>query len=130
MMENLRRYRKKADQFVVAIQLSLETTGFSYQKWGGEQQCKPGDWLVNNNGDVYTIAGEVFQRTYQQVTIGRYVKVTPVWAQKATRAGSVKTKEGTSQFRAGDYLVYNHQDGTDAYCVRSEKFESIYELDE
>jgi len=129
-MEHLRRYRKKADQFVVAIQLSLETAGFSYQKWGGEQQCKPGDWLVNNNSDVYTVDGEVFQRTYQQVATGRYVKVTPVWAKKAARAGSAATKEGTSQYRAGDYLVYNRQDGTDAYCVRSEKFESIYEMDE
>ncbi len=129
-MEKLRRYRKKADQFVVAIQLSLETAGFNYQKWGGEQRCKPGDWLVNNNDDVYTIDGEVFQGTYQKVATGRYVKVTPIWAKKATQTGSVTTKEGTSQYRAGDYLVFNHQDGTDAYCVQSEKFESMYELEE
>lgn len=129
-MKNLHRYRKKADQFVIAIQLSLETAGFSYQKWGGEQRCKPGDWLVNNNGDVYTIDGDAFQRTYQKVATGRYVKVTPVWATKATQAGSVDTKEGTSQYQAGDYIVYNQEDGTDAYCVRPEKFESMYELDE
>lgn len=129
-MKNLRRYRKKADQFVVAIQVSLETAGFTYHKWGGEQRCKPGDWLVNNSGDVYTIDGDVFQRTYKKIAPGRYVKVTPVWATKATQAGSVATKEGTSQYRAGDYLVYNHQDGTDAYCVTSEKFESMYVLDE
>ncbi len=129
-MENIHRYRKKADQFVVAIQISFETVGFTYHKWGDEQRCKPGDWLVDNNGDIYTIDGDVFQRTYQKVDVGRYVKVTPVWARKATQAGSVTTKEGTSQYQAGDYIVYNHQNGTDAYCVRPEKFESMYELDE
>ncbi len=27
-----KRYRKKADQFVIAVQLDLETEGFAYRK--------------------------------------------------------------------------------------------------
>lgn len=125
-----RRYRKKANQFVVAVRLQMDTRGFSYRKWGGEQRCKPGDWLVDNQGDVYTVDGEVFASTYRSVGPGVYVKTTPVWAEVASRPGSVATKEGRSHYSAGDYLVYNHPDGTDAYCITAAKFESMYEPDE
>lgn len=124
-----RRYRKKPDQFVIAVQLDLETDGFSYRKWGGEQQCKRGDWLANNHGDIYSIDGEVFARTYKEVASGRYVKTTPIWAEKAAEDGSVKTNEGESHYRLGDYLVSNNEDGSDAYCIGAEKFEAMYEID-
>ena len=42
------KYVKRSDQVVVAVQLALETTGFTYRKWGGVQTCKAGDWIVNN----------------------------------------------------------------------------------
>jgi len=48
----------------------------------------------------------------------------------ATARGSVVTNEGKSFYKAGDYLVYNNEDGTDAYCISADKFESMYELDE
>ena len=35
-MQPGQQYRKKADSFVTAVQLNLETDGFSYQKWGGD----------------------------------------------------------------------------------------------
>ena len=125
-----RRYRKRPDQFVVAVELDLETDGFSYFKWGAQQRCKRGDWLVDNGGDIYTVDREVFANTYRKVDVGKYVKTTPVWAEVAAEAGSVVTKEGKSSYEAGDYLVYNNEDGSDAYCVNAEKFESMYELDE
>jgi hypothetical protein len=125
-----RRYRKKADQFVVAVKLDLDTGGFTYRKWGAEQRCKPGDWLVDNQGEAYTVDDAVFVKTYRRVGQGTYVKTTPVWAEKATRDGSTATKEGRSYYSAGDYLVYNNEDGTDAYCIGAAKFESMYELDE
>ena len=31
-----------------------------------------------------------------------------------------------SDFRTGDYLVSNNEDGTDAYCMSAKKFESMY----
>ena len=123
------RYRKRANQAVVAIRLQLDTPGFAYSKWGGEQRCKPGDWLVDNAGDVYSVDAEVFARTYRQVGTGQYVKITPVWAEQTAEAESVMTKEGRSHFSAGDYRVFNNADGTDAYCVTREKFDAMYEPD-
>jgi len=54
-MTERRRYRRKPDQYVVAVQLRLETDGFRYRKWGDEQRCKQNDWLVDNNGSVHTV---------------------------------------------------------------------------
>jgi hypothetical protein len=128
-MGDRRRYRKKKDQYVVAVQLALETEGFTYRKWGADQRCKPGDWLVDNAGDIYTVDREVFAATYRQVAPGHYIKTTPVWAERAAKAGVVATKEGQSHYKSGDYLVSNNEDGTDAYCVSASKFEAMYELD-
>ena len=125
-----KRYRKKADQFVIAVQLDLDTEGFTYRKWGAEQRCKHGDWLVDNEGDIYSVDSDVFAKTYRRVSPGVYVKTGPVWAEVATASGSVVTNEGKSFYKAGDYLVYNNEDGTDAYCIGADKFESMYELDE
>ena len=129
-MASRRRYRKNPDQFVTAVQLDLETDGFVYQKWGAEQRCKQGDWLVNNADDTYTVDGEVFKTTYRELSPGVYVKTTPIWAEVAEGSGAIATKEGMSHYEAGDYLVSNNEDGTDAYCISTAKFESMYELDE
>ncbi|HID82737.1 MAG TPA: hypothetical protein EYH06_10985 [Chromatiales bacterium] len=126
-MTTRKKYRKKADSFIIAVQLNLETDGFKYQKWGAEQYCKKGDWIVENSGETYTVDNKVFQKTYRKIDSGKYVKTTPVWAEVATESGSVPTKEGESHYKAGDYLVYNNEDGTDAYCISAEKFKSMYE---
>ena len=44
-MGTRKKFKKKADSFVVAVQLNLDTDGFTYEKWGAEQRCKKGDWL-------------------------------------------------------------------------------------
>jgi hypothetical protein len=129
-MGDRHRYRKSADQCVVAVQLDLDTDGFAYRKWGAQQCCKRGDWLIDNGGDIYSVDGEVFTKTYRRVAPGIYVKSTPVWAEVANGSGSVATKEGESYYKAGDYLVYNNEDGTDAYCMSAARFHSMYELDE
>jgi hypothetical protein len=123
------RYRRKPDQTVVAVQLRLDTEGFTYRKWGGEQRCKAGDWLVDNDGEVYTVDQESFALTYRHVGKGAYVKSAPVWAEVASEDGSVATKEGRSAYRQGDYLVSNNEDGSDAYAISSEKFLVQYEPD-
>ena len=92
-MANRLKYQKKADQFVVAVKLDLKTEGFTYQKWGAEQRCKSGDWLVDNNGDVYTIDSEVFARTYRKLGPGKYVKTTPIWAEKDNRVRKCRNKQ-------------------------------------
>ena len=123
-----KKYKKKPTSFVTAVQLDLDTEGFTYNKWGGQQVCKRGDWLVDNDGDRYTVSEKTFAETYECVSPGVYVKSTPVWAEVAEKAGKVKTNEGETAYKAGDYLVYNNQDGTDAYAISAEKFHEMYEV--
>ena len=129
----MKRYIRRPDRPVVAVKLALEMDGFVYRKWGAEQRAKTGDWLVDSDGDVHTVDDAVFHHTYRQAEsggVGAYVKVTPVWAKRAAQAGTVQTKEGATHYDAGDYVVANNPDGTDAYAVPAEKFESLYKLDE
>lgn len=126
-MSSRRQYVKRATQFVIAVQLDLDTSGFTYKKWGDTQTCKRGDWIVNNDGDTYTIDGESFTRTYRSEGAGRYVKTTPVWAEATSAAGSVPTKEGATHYEAGDYIVSNEEQGADSYAVSKADFERMYE---
>ena len=128
-MGSKKRYRKKADLPVVAVQLNLDTEGFTYNKWGGIQTCKRGDWLVDNGGEFYTIDREVFARTYRQKKDrpGEYDKVTAVWAEVAAAPGKIETKEGVTHYKAGDYIVYNEPDDRDGYAITAEKFKEMYE---
>jgi hypothetical protein len=126
-MDKRRKYVKRATQFVVAVQVDLELDDFTFRKWGARQRCKRGDWLVNNNGDVYTVDGQTFSRTYRATGPGTYVKTTPIWAEVAEMAGEVSTKEGFTHYGLGDYLVYNEPDGGDAYAVTRQEFERMYE---
>ncbi|MEO7134574.1 MAG: hypothetical protein ABI024_10180 [Vicinamibacterales bacterium] len=120
------RYVRRPDRPVAAVRLALDTTGLVYRKWGGRQRAKKGDWIVDNDGDVYTVDAAVFRRTYRKTAIGAYVKTTPVWALRAPVAGSVKTKEGSTRYKAGDYLVSNNRDGSDAYAMNPKKFKNSY----
>lgn len=122
-----RQYRKRGDALVAAVQLNLETDGFRYRKWGGEQYCKAGDWLVDNQGECYTVDRESFAQTYSLVSPGVYRKTVAVWAEVATEAGTVATREGGSAYEPGDYLVYNNPDGSDVYAVAKTLFEKMYE---
>ncbi len=127
-MNSRQQYIKRASQFVVAVQFDLKTDGFTYEKWGGVQTCKPGDWLVNNNGDTYTVDKETFARTYKSIAPGTYIKIAIVWADIAKIAGEVRTREGATRYEAGDYIVYNDPDGADAYAVSKATFEQMYEV--
>lgn len=128
-MSGRQRFRRRPDQTVAAVQLNLETEGLRYRKWGHDQLAKPGDWVVDNGGDVYTVDAEIFARTYREVGRGAYLKSTPVWAERATAAGQVTTKEGATAYAAGDWLVSNREDGSDAYAIAAGKFETLYEPD-
>jgi len=111
----------------VAVQLDLDTDGFTYQKWGGTQRCKRGDWVVLNRGDTYTVDEEVFARTYREVAPGQFVKTAKVWAERAERDGAIPTKEGVTHYVVGDFLVFNDEQGIDGYAVSAAKFEAMYE---
>lgn len=120
-------YRKRETSVVTAVRLALETDGLTYRKWGDTQSASAGDWLVDNDGDVYTVTADAFERTYEMVSPGVYRKTGPVWAEVAEEPGAIRTSEGTSAYEAGDYLVFNDADGKDGYAVGREKFERMYE---
>lgn len=126
-MNSLQRYRRKQRTTVTAVRVDLDIAGFDYEKWGGTQRCKRGDWLVNNAGDTYTVDADVFARTYRERSPGVFEKVGDVWARRADAAGVVPTKEGSTAYEAGDWLVYNGPEARDGYAMPSETFASLYE---
>ena len=88
------RYGRRPDTPVVAVRLALDTDGLIYRKWGGERRAKARDWIVDNNGDIYTVDADVFARTYRPTGRGTYVKTTPVWlSRRATLGASRRRKE-------------------------------------
>jgi hypothetical protein len=129
-MSELKKYRRKPGTAVIALRLDLETAGFEYQKWGGVQRCKRGDWIVNNAGDTYTVDSETFANTYREFSQGLYVKTGLVYAERATAAGTIATKEGSTDYQSGDMLVFNDPSRRDGYAMSAKKFESLYDADD
>lgn len=123
------RFRRRPDQAVTAIQMNLGFDSLNYRKWDDDQQARPGDWLVDNDGDVYTVAADSFALTYRQIGPGRWLKSAPVWAEQAQSDGSVPTKEGRTHYKAGDWVVSNQPDGSDAYAISAARFQKMYEAD-
>ena len=81
-MSELKKYNRRPDATVTAVQINLALVGhqpLQYAKWGGTQTAEAGDWLVNNNGDVYTIKEDVFANTYHMVSPGVYAKIGQIY---------------------------------------------------
>jgi hypothetical protein len=126
----LAKYRRKHRTRVTAVRLDLDTRGFTYEKWGGEQRCKKGDWIVDNAGDTYTVDARTFARTYRETGPGVYEKVAAVWAERARTSGRIATKEGSTGYEAGDWLVFNSRSRRDGYAMPAAKFASLYVRDD
>ena len=123
----MQRYRRKQETDVIAIELTLDIEELTYRKWGGKQRANRGDWLVNNDGDVYTVDAKSFAQSYQQTSLGIYKKTSNVWARQAEQPGTIETKEGGTNYEPGDYLVFNDPDEKDGYAMKPQKFLSLYE---
>lgn len=121
----MKRYRRKGTIF--ALRLALDMAPLKYQKWGGEQTAKPGDWLAQIPGDTYTIDADSFAATYEQVGPCEYRKTAIVWAEQAQSTGRIQTKEGFTEYVAGDWLVYNQPDRGDGYAMGPARFSELYE---
>ena len=126
-MAERKLYRKRPKYHVTAVQLDLEFDNFSYKKWGGTQICKPGDWLVNNNDDIYTVDKEYFRDNYQFVSPGLYKKIGEVWAETATENGETQSQAGNTSYTVGDYLVFDRAQGGEGYAIKKHLFERMYE---
>lgn len=123
----LLEYKRRPGSTVYAIRLDLQTSGFDYVKWGEKQHCKPGDFIVLNGDEVYTVDADVFAETYAASGAAEYQKIGTVWAEQAKSAGAIDTKEGKTRYEAGDYIVYNDREQTDGYAMTRAKFEQMYE---
>lgn len=121
----MKTYRKKATHTVFAIQASIKGNIY-YEKWDHNQKATEGDYLVDNEGDVYTVEKVTFESTYTEVGDHRYAKTALVKAEQATESGKIRTLEGLSSHNAGDYIVHNPRQG-DVYVVPQNEFESVYE---
>ena len=127
LMAKRQKYFKREQTEVIAVQLDLDTDGFTFHKWGAEQTCKQGDWLVNNGGNVYTVDRDAFARSYRAESPGLYRKIAPVWAEQSERAGMIDTIEGVTHYEAGAYLVFIDEEGKDGYAVEAPAFEAMYQ---
>ena len=126
-MSDLREYRRRDNAPVTATQLDLDMDRFTYRKWNGVQTASSGDWLVNRQDETYTVAREVFARTYRMISPGLYEKTTSVWARVAESDGAITTKEGETRYAAGDMIVFNDPEGQDGYAMTVESFAELYE---
>ncbi len=119
-------YLKKSGNPVTAVKMDLAFDDFIYQKWNASQSGKPGDWLVNNNDDVYTVDNDYFRKNYKCLSPGVYEKIGEIWAEVAQEDGSIETVEGSTSYIAGDYLVYDREVGGVGYAVSKQDFERMY----
>ena len=128
----MNRYKSKGAP-IQAIRMIIGSAAvgsplFTYQKWGGDQSAKVGDWLVSRDGGVYTIDSDSFDNTYTETTVpGWYMKTSVVWAERADSDGSIQTKEGVTLYEAGDWLVYNAENRGDGYAMSAAKFDKLYD---
>ncbi len=129
-MGKLTRYSRREQTNVTAIKIDMETDGFTYRKWGGEQIVRPGDWLVDNNGDVYTVDGEAFEATYTKVSQGIYTKTGHVWAREAESDGQVQSTSGFTQYHAGDMVVFRDEREIDGWAMSKADFATLYQVDD
>jgi len=132
----LKPYRRRDNTPVTAIPMALVATPdnqpgdalFTYHKWDDTQTAKSGDWLVKNGDEVYTIDRQTFEDTYTATdTPGHYIKTRKVWAKRARESGTIQTKEGSTRYKAGDYLVFNEPNWKDGYAVSAATFSKLYE---
>ncbi len=119
------KYRKSETVVAAQINLELEDGILKYDKWGGRQTAKQGDWLINSNGEAYTCDAEVFAETYKEVSPGVFRKTALIEAEQALEDCKIDTLEGQSDCKKGDFIVTNP--GGDRYPVGRETFLNIYE---
>lgn len=128
-----KRYRKREGATVMAVRVPVDHhRGFDYLKpdWSEkEQRCEPGDWIVINRGEFYTVAAREFDRTYSEVEghRGEYEKHAHVWVEVATQSGVVQTAEGETRYEPGDCLVAAEEEGDFGYAMNPDDFDAMYE---
>lgn len=68
---------------------------------------QPGDWLLGEGAQRWTVIDSVFRSTYEAIGDGVYEKRAPVRAMKLPAGLTLATLEGTITLEAGDWMVCN-----------------------
>jgi hypothetical protein len=69
-------------------------------------QAKPGDWRVSNaEGNVWSVAPEVYGTTYEHISGNRWRRIGEVNARPAVEGEVVESLEGPERARAGDWVM-------------------------
>ena len=96
-------YRSK-----VVVRATRVSEDSSWTTGGGDvMKAEAGDWWVTDGDDHWSVADDVFVRTYESLGDGRYRKSATVTAVSVGSPFSVQTLEGTASGEAGDWLVRN-----------------------
>lgn len=113
-----------------AIPLDLDDLVFTFNKWGAVNKAKTNDLLVRKNGESYIIDRISFEDTCEPVSHSpdRYVKTSPILARQMNEDGIILTKEGRTNYTAGQFLCYNRPDLTDGWAQKASNIENNYVL--
>lgn len=49
-----------------------------------------------------------------------------IWAEKAAEDGKIVTLEGSTEYKIGDYLIFDREEGGDGYAIKKAIFEDMY----
>lgn len=117
-----RRYVRRGE--VTAVKRMHER---SWMTAGGETMiARPGDWdVVDDLGDVRSVAAGIFEATHEQVGPSRYRRCGTVMARPSLVGEVVTTLEGEVTARLGDWIVEGSRG--ERWPVPASKFRSAYE---
>jgi hypothetical protein len=101
LLQGARRYRSSA--VVRATRLMQPRT---WRTDRGRELCgAAGDWLLSDGSAEWTVAADVFDRTYRPLPDGRYAKDASVHAARTSHRVDVPTLEGAARAEPGDWVL-------------------------
>jgi hypothetical protein len=94
-------------QRIGEVTATVCTEPFSWANPAGDVlHAKAGDWRITNDaGAVWSVAPEVFAKTYERISGDRWRRVGMVKARPAVDGEVVQSLEGTERARAGDWVM-------------------------
>ena len=88
-----------------------------------------GDWRVSNDsGRSWSVAPEIFARTYEHVAGNRWRRTGRAWARRAVPGEVIKSLEGRQIAVEGDWVIRGSQG--EEWVTTSEHFAASYEISE
>ena len=122
--------RRRPDQYVIAVQLDLDTAGFTFRKWGAEQRVQARRLARRQRRRrLHRRRGQSSRAPTASCAAAPTSRRRRCGPRRARRpAASPRRRAARTTGRR--LLVSNDEDGSDAYAVDAAKFEAMYEPDE